>query len=154
MLEYVALGDFQTAVGYLLASTPEKSARYYRDALCTLALAVCLLSCCQPETLAFKHSPSSTKNPLQPCFTCLLFVLVCFHHSDCTWFSRCCVLRLVLTYRSGDPAEHPWKRQNVGHPCFCMWCSVSCIGMAVHLLIAAAAAADLAGSTLSNASSV
>ena len=40
MLEYVVLGDFQTAVGFLLASTPEKSARYYRDALCTLALAV------------------------------------------------------------------------------------------------------------------
>ena len=40
MIEYVALGDFQTAVGFLLASTPEKSIRYYRDALCTLALAV------------------------------------------------------------------------------------------------------------------
>ena len=40
MLEYVVLRDFQTAVGFLLASTPEKSARYYRDALCTLALAV------------------------------------------------------------------------------------------------------------------
>ena len=41
MLEYVVLGDFQTAVGFLLASPPERSARYYRDALCTLALAVC-----------------------------------------------------------------------------------------------------------------
>lgn len=40
MIEYVSLGDFQTAVGFLLASTPEKSIRYYRDALCTLALAV------------------------------------------------------------------------------------------------------------------
>ena len=40
VIEYVALGDFATAVGFLLASTPEKSARYYRDALCTLALAV------------------------------------------------------------------------------------------------------------------
>lgn len=39
MIEYVALGDYQTAVGFLLASTPERSARYYRDALCTLALA-------------------------------------------------------------------------------------------------------------------
>ncbi|KAA6419923.1 MAG: hypothetical protein FRX49_10113 [Trebouxia sp. A1-2] len=39
VIEYVALGDFATAVGFLLASTPEKSARYYRDALCTLALA-------------------------------------------------------------------------------------------------------------------
>lgn len=50
MIEYVALGDFATAVGFLLASTPEKSARYYRDALCTLALAVgsCIPSwpCC------------------------------------------------------------------------------------------------------------
>ena len=40
MVEYVSLGDFQTAVGFLLASTPERSIRYYRDALCTLALAV------------------------------------------------------------------------------------------------------------------
>ena len=40
MLEYVALGDYQTAVGFLLASTPDRSARYYRDALCTIALAV------------------------------------------------------------------------------------------------------------------
>ena len=43
MIEYVSLGDFQTAVGFLLASTPEKSIRYYRDALCTLALAVSAL---------------------------------------------------------------------------------------------------------------
>jgi len=39
MIEYVALGDYQTAVGFLLASEPEQSSRYYRDALCTLALA-------------------------------------------------------------------------------------------------------------------
>lgn len=39
MIEYVALGDYQTAVGFLLASAPERSSRYYRDALCTLALA-------------------------------------------------------------------------------------------------------------------
>ncbi|BDA45713.1 probable WD repeat-containing protein 11 at C-terminar half [Coccomyxa sp. Obi] len=39
VIEYVAVGDFQTAVGFLLASTPERSIRYYRDALCTLALA-------------------------------------------------------------------------------------------------------------------
>ncbi len=37
--EYVSLGDFATAVGHLLASTPEHTARYYRDALMTLALA-------------------------------------------------------------------------------------------------------------------
>ena len=48
MLEYVALGDFATAVGFLLASTPEKSARYYRDALCTLALAVSSCICSWP----------------------------------------------------------------------------------------------------------
>lgn len=47
MLEYVVLGDYQTAVGFLLASTPEKSARYYRDALCTLALAVSACACIQ-----------------------------------------------------------------------------------------------------------
>ena len=47
VIEYVALGDYETAVGHLLASAPEKSARYYRDALCTLALAVraTLLAC-------------------------------------------------------------------------------------------------------------
>lgn len=39
MIEYVSLGDYHSAVGFLLASTPERSARYYRDALCTLALA-------------------------------------------------------------------------------------------------------------------
>ena len=53
MIEYVALGDFQTAVGFLLASTPEKSIRYYRDALCTLALAVSpsLAESCYPWTM-------------------------------------------------------------------------------------------------------
>lgn len=39
MIEYVSLGDYHSAVGFLLASPPEQSARYYRDALCTLALA-------------------------------------------------------------------------------------------------------------------
>lgn len=39
MVEYVSLGDYHSAVGFLLASPPERSARYYRDALCTLALA-------------------------------------------------------------------------------------------------------------------
>lgn len=39
MGEYVALGDYATAVGHLLASAPDTSARYYRDALVTLALA-------------------------------------------------------------------------------------------------------------------
>ncbi len=35
----MALGDLQTAVAFLLASSPDTSARYYRDALCTMALA-------------------------------------------------------------------------------------------------------------------
>lgn len=39
MVEYVSLGDYHSAVGFLLASPPDRSARYYRDALCTLALA-------------------------------------------------------------------------------------------------------------------
>lgn len=39
VLEYVSLGDFQTAVGFLLASPPDRSTRYYRDALCTLGMA-------------------------------------------------------------------------------------------------------------------
>ncbi|KAG2490001.1 hypothetical protein HYH03_011468 [Edaphochlamys debaryana] len=39
LLEYVAIGDLQTAVAFLLAAPPEKTARYYREALCTLALA-------------------------------------------------------------------------------------------------------------------
>ncbi len=38
MLRYVALGDYHTAVGFLLASGPESTARYYRNALCTLAM--------------------------------------------------------------------------------------------------------------------
>ena len=54
MIEYVALGDFQTAVGFLLASTPEKSIRYYRDALCTLALAV---RPCIPRSAALGMRP-------------------------------------------------------------------------------------------------
>ena len=55
VIEYVALGDFATAVGFLLASSPEKSARYYRDALCTLALAVCHPS---PTPLSLPPPPS------------------------------------------------------------------------------------------------
>lgn len=39
MLEYVVLGDFQTAVAFLLASAPEPSVRYYRDVVCTMVLA-------------------------------------------------------------------------------------------------------------------
>lgn len=30
LLEYVCLGDYKTAVGFLLASAPEASTRYYR----------------------------------------------------------------------------------------------------------------------------
>ena len=64
MIEYVALGDFATAVGFLLASTPEKSARYYRDALCTLALAVRALL-----TLHMHDLVSLASDPLAP-FSC------------------------------------------------------------------------------------
>ena len=39
-MEYITLGDNQTAVGFLLASAPDRSTRFYRDALCTIALAV------------------------------------------------------------------------------------------------------------------
>eukprot|EP00210_Caulerpa_lentillifera_P005055 g4828.t1 len=39
LLEYVSLGDYNTAVGFLLSSAPEASVRYYRDSLCALALA-------------------------------------------------------------------------------------------------------------------
>jgi hypothetical protein len=39
VLEYVVLGDFQTAVAFLLASAPEASVRYYRDVVCTVVLA-------------------------------------------------------------------------------------------------------------------
>lgn len=38
LLEYVSLGDYQTAVGFLLSSAPEASVRYYRDSLCAYAL--------------------------------------------------------------------------------------------------------------------
>lgn len=39
LLEYVVLGDLQTAVAFLLAAAPEHSVRYYRSAVCSLALA-------------------------------------------------------------------------------------------------------------------
>ena len=45
MLEYCVLGDFQTAVAFLLASSPERSARYYRDAVFTMALAAAAQVC-------------------------------------------------------------------------------------------------------------
>ena len=38
LLEYVSLGDYHTAVGFLLSSAPEASVRYYRDSLCAYAL--------------------------------------------------------------------------------------------------------------------
>lgn len=46
LLEYTVLGDFQTAVAWLLASSPEPSSRYYRDALCTMALAAAAAGGC------------------------------------------------------------------------------------------------------------
>jgi len=39
VLEFLSLGDLQAAVGFLLASPPGRSARFYRDALCTLGMA-------------------------------------------------------------------------------------------------------------------
>eukprot|EP00873_Tetraselmis_striata_P044832 jgi/Tetstr1/465096/TSEL_009824.t1 len=39
VLQYVTLGDFEGAVGFLLASTPEQTTRYFRNALCTISLA-------------------------------------------------------------------------------------------------------------------
>ena len=44
LLEYVVLGDLQTAVAFLLASPPEPTARYYRDAAMTMALAAAAAS--------------------------------------------------------------------------------------------------------------
>jgi hypothetical protein len=50
VLEFLSLGDLQAAVGFLLASPPARSARYYRDALCTLGMAfACGLSSTQQQ---------------------------------------------------------------------------------------------------------
>jgi len=54
VLEFLSLGDLQAAVGFLLSSPPGTSARFYRDALCTLGMAfACGLSSTQ-------HQPDST----------------------------------------------------------------------------------------------
>jgi hypothetical protein len=39
MVKGESLGDCHSAVGLLLASAPDRLARYYLDSLCTLALA-------------------------------------------------------------------------------------------------------------------
>lgn len=66
MLEYVVLGDYQTAVGFLLASTPDRSARYYRDALCTIALAVRIRSLAFKKLLHTALGPRTDRSvPLQ-----------------------------------------------------------------------------------------
>jgi len=57
VIEYVALGDYEAAVGHLLASAPDKSARYYRDALCTLALAARAPPMRNGRTLAGRGTP-------------------------------------------------------------------------------------------------
>jgi len=92
VIEYVAVRDFQTAVGFLLASTPERSIRYYRDALCTLALAVrprpsSVGGACGPSWGPFSWGPSSC--------------MMCSVHSMCmsllqsapnhgsTWLGKC-----------------------------------------------------------------
>lgn len=81
MIEYVALGDYGTAVGFLLASTPEKSARYYRDALCTLALAVShnkALFCLQrKETSVRSCLSTSCQCPQETVQLCAHHLAVC-----------------------------------------------------------------------------
>ena len=65
VLEYVALGDFQTAVGFLLASPPDRTTRYYRDALCTLGMAfACGLQ--QTALLAGPGGAGGLGSPRQP----------------------------------------------------------------------------------------
>ena len=66
VIEYVVLGDAATAVGILLASTPEKSARYYRDALCTLALAVQPHLCAQCACIRAKNFKTHKNNSIVP----------------------------------------------------------------------------------------
>ena len=53
----MALGDYQTAVGFLLASAPERSSRFYRDALCTMALAVRILDLAFPKLSMIYSGP-------------------------------------------------------------------------------------------------
>lgn len=47
------VGDYSTAAGLLLASTPERSARYYRDALAALALATAVATL---DSVRFRES--------------------------------------------------------------------------------------------------
>jgi hypothetical protein len=61
-LRYVVLGDFSTAVAFLLASSPEKSGRYYRDALVTAALAAAANARQQQQG---KAGPRALGTPLQ-----------------------------------------------------------------------------------------
>lgn len=64
VLEYVSLGDFQTAVGFLLASPPDRSQRYYRDALCVLGMA---FACGLQQTAAPGSSAAgSATSPAAP----------------------------------------------------------------------------------------
>ena len=85
VIEYVALGDFATAVGFLLASTPEKSARYYRDALCTLALAVLLL-CCLTLSLCRSISVHAVFCQAIGLYPCLLLHTQLLSNSELSFF--------------------------------------------------------------------
>jgi hypothetical protein len=59
VLEFLSLGDLQAAVGFLLASPPGRSARFYRDALCTLGMAfACGLSSSSTTTDGDKNNGS------------------------------------------------------------------------------------------------
>lgn len=112
MIEYVVLGDAATAVGILLASTPEKSARYYRDALCTLALAVqphlCAQCACMPRCC------SCTVSALALTLSLLMLRLLCLRschaQSPCAVAGPCsrhlCVEALDMTgsFQQTEPA--------------------------------------------------
>ena len=63
VLEYLSLGDLQGAVGFLLASPPGRSARFYRDALCTLGMAfACGLQQKQQKNSSSTTAPANTQN--------------------------------------------------------------------------------------------
>ena len=63
VLEYLSLGDLHAAVGFLLASPPSQSARFYRDALCTLGMAfACGLQQPQSNTTTAESSSKEGDN--------------------------------------------------------------------------------------------
>jgi hypothetical protein len=76
VLEYITLGDNQTAVGFLLASAPDRSTRFYRDALCTIALAVIFL----PSRKCLEETPVCAEN-----YAVLHHQVFLFHESLVGW---------------------------------------------------------------------